>query len=1316
MAKLKDDEIRWVLSLDAKGVQGELRTLSSATERLKNDNKSLKDEMKAASKALDESEKAMVRLEEAGKKTTKEYRYAKESFTSNSAAVAELKKQIEANTKSIDANRAKQTELVKTMKLEDMTMSQLRQRANELQKQLNGTSLAAEPAAYKQLSSELSVTRKRMDELKKGAQAVDSALGKMSGRKGAMSVFLGNIYTAGLLMGLNALKNAFKNAYNLIKNFQQANADLAAVLGKVRTEIKVLTDDALLLGKTTEYTASQVTSLQTELAKLGFDESQILNMTKYVLSFATATGSDLPSAATLAGSALRMFGLQSIEAERVVSTMAVATTKSALSFSFLQSAMSTVGPVAKAFGFSIEETVSLLGALANAGFDASSAATASRNILLNLADSSGKLAKALGQPIKSLDDLVPALIKLRESGIDLNSTLELTDKRSVAAFNTFLSGAESLTTLRDAITDAGDAMQDMVNEKLNTVEGSTKMLQSAWEGLLLSFSNSAGPIKWVIDQLTELVTWINRAVSATGKMQDFEDYRNLLEEEKSGWTEEYAKRFKDNRENGVLTVHEFYEEAKKENAEYMKELEAGMEKFMEDRRKSIAAGIISEDEWSKSDKLFADSQQYRIDQLKKVQEALEEVYGGLTVLTPGHLTPGPSPQGEGRKKGGSTGKTGVKGDRFAAEERGLNAEINLLKKKRLEGVLTEKEYNSEVERLTIASYSRRLSVQGLKEDERIQISGKLYDMQLKQQERSDAEVLAAMKKERDRQLQLLETTRNEKLQMLQEEESDRSLYSLRASEIEAQAATARKEVIEAFGEQLRKAELQNEKTRLDAVEENGREAVKAEGDALKSREKQTRLFQKTTADFERQYHIRTLEERISDEKRIVEKQHAAGVLSEEAYQIALSAIERKYSDERLKAREQYGLVGMQELQAAELDAARKQYEEKLLSEEDYRKAVAAIDKRYEDEKAKVREQYNLVNMRELYDAELEALKLQYEQKLLTDEEYERAKFEMKLKYANDLFKQEQELAQVGADAVKAAEEVATAQVSAEYAKRESALTEQYNAGIMSQEQYNAEKERLDYEQRVEELNIQKKYADANFAMQASQIIATGAMAAIQAFSAMAAIPIVGPALGAVAAGLVAVTTALQLAKAKAERDRIKALTLESPGSSGGTAAKTGVIALKSGFAEGGSNIQPPKSPSRGTFFSAGGYTGDGEKYEVMGFLPVHGGEYVVDKESLRYPDVADKVRSIERVRRLHSDENPLPAGFAEGGSNTSTSPPAPLQRRGGEYGYGLDEGTVRQLTEVLRRLVEGDITVNYGITELEAQQRRKMEVEGRFSG
>ena len=299
-------------------------------------------------------------------------------------------------------------------------------------------------------------------------------------------------------------------AAQTLREFEQANANLSTILGTTRDGMKALTDSALSLGRTTEYTARQVTELQTELAKLGFGQGSIISMQKSVLQFATAVGANLADAAAVAGSTLRAFNLRSAETDDALATLAVATNKSALSFSRIQTSIGTVFPVANAFGLTLKDTTALLGALANAGFDASSAATATRNIILKLADANGKLAKAMGGPAKTFDEIIDGLIELRKAGTDLNEALELTDKRSVAAFSALLSGAESARELRQSLEDVNGELQRISEERLNTVEGSTKLLKSAWEGLTLAFQNSNGAIKDTIDWLTRLIQTAQR--------------------------------------------------------------------------------------------------------------------------------------------------------------------------------------------------------------------------------------------------------------------------------------------------------------------------------------------------------------------------------------------------------------------------------------------------------------------------------------------------------------------------------------------------------------------------------------------------------------------------------------------------------------------------------------------------------------------------------------------------------------------------------------------------------------------------------------
>lgn len=330
-------------------------------------------------------------------------------------------------------------------------------------------------------------------------------LGGLLGGMGGKALGFGGAAAAGM-----ALAGVIKDNVSLATEYEKSLSVLAAILGTTKEGVQELSEQAQHLGATTVYTAKEVAELQTELAKLGYSTQEIMNMAPSVLDFAQATGSSLADAASLAGAALRMFEKDTTHTTEFIDKMSAATTKSALNFSFLQNAMSTVAPVANAFGFKIEEVLALLGQLANAGFDASSAATATRNILLNLADANGKLATALGQPVTNLDDLIKGLVLLKDRGIDLGEALELTDKRSVAAFNTFLAGTDNVIHLRDELVSADGWAHKMADTMGDNMEGSLKSLDSAWQGLNLHINQSNGLLRVFVDWLTSAIRWVDR--------------------------------------------------------------------------------------------------------------------------------------------------------------------------------------------------------------------------------------------------------------------------------------------------------------------------------------------------------------------------------------------------------------------------------------------------------------------------------------------------------------------------------------------------------------------------------------------------------------------------------------------------------------------------------------------------------------------------------------------------------------------------------------------------------------------------------------
>jgi TP901 family phage tail tape measure protein len=486
MAKrITDEDLRLNLIVNGDGGRKEMLALDRQMKDLQSSTKRTRTELK--------------NLEKAGKTGSQEHQ--------------NLTKTLKDQEKTLTECREKYNKLRDAISLENKTLAELRNHLKLTQTALSKAVPGTEN--WKKLNAEVQQTKARLKELTSQSGQTKGALEKLSSVKaGALAAFAA---IAGAVRGV-------ARAFQKIVDFEQANVNLSTIIGKNVKDIEALTYSAMELGRTTEYTASQVTLLQTELAKLGFKEGAIMQMQESVLHFATAIGTTLPEAAAMAGATLRMFGLDAKDTADTLGVLVQGANNSALSFSYYQTAMATVGPVAKTFGFSLRDTVALLGTLANAGFDASSAATATRNILLNLADSSGKLAVALGKPVSTFPELMSGLRQLKAQGVDLNTTLELTDKRSVSAFNTFLDGADAALALRDSLEDVNGVLKNTAEERINTVEGSVKLLQSAWEGLILSFKESTGPIKEVVDWLTKLIEKTSDLVSSGSKQSFYKDF------------------------------------------------------------------------------------------------------------------------------------------------------------------------------------------------------------------------------------------------------------------------------------------------------------------------------------------------------------------------------------------------------------------------------------------------------------------------------------------------------------------------------------------------------------------------------------------------------------------------------------------------------------------------------------------------------------------------------------------------------------------------------------------------------------------------
>jgi hypothetical protein len=294
-------------------------------------------------------------------------------------------------------------------------------------------------------------------------------------------------------------------------NFEQANVNLASVMGKTVNETIALQDDAKRLGATTAKTATEVVGLQEAFARLGFMESDIINMTESTIAGSVAMQGELSETANLVGAMVRSFdAFESVNAPEIIDQMTLATQKSALNFEKLQTGLPIVAGAANAAGVPFTKLLSLLGKLSDAGIDTSSSATALRNIFIDSAAKGLSYEKILEQIKNSQDKLTTANDKF--------------GKRTSVSAVTLANNIEQIDKLDKTLQKAAGTAGTTAARQLDTLKGSVTILGSAWEGFILSMEDGTGGfskfLKTTVQVVTEILSLATGTAKATEELDD----------------------------------------------------------------------------------------------------------------------------------------------------------------------------------------------------------------------------------------------------------------------------------------------------------------------------------------------------------------------------------------------------------------------------------------------------------------------------------------------------------------------------------------------------------------------------------------------------------------------------------------------------------------------------------------------------------------------------------------------------------------------------------------------------------------------------
>lgn len=1116
-----------------------------------------------------------------------------------------LEAEIESASQTISKNNQKISELEKKLDVTGLTMSQLRKKARDLRHQLDSTVKATHPEEYAALEKELSRVNNRMDELRGSGKNIkqefdvcERGLSKLK----AVAVAFITVKLAGYL------KDIGRKAYETRKEFAKYEAVLKNALQSQEKAAKAMK----MLQKLAAETPASLKIWTEGFIKL---VNRGINPTKDELTnmgdLASSQGKSIDQlieaildAMTGENERLKEFGIRaSKNGDKVKYTFRGITTEVNNSEESIKNYLLSLGKlegVADSMAIQMKE---LEGMQSNLG-DTMDAIynKIGKKFEPMIKSVMGSIGKLLGDVSNSLDTASEAYDRQREKTIALETTMP-----------GLLSKYEELTSKTSLSKDEHEELGGIIKRITTMVPGAV----TAFDQYGTAISISTDKVRSFIEEQKTLLKFQNRqAIKDTEEL--IEEYKKKMTElqkayDQGGKTVSHSTGFSGTMYSAPIsyvdknTMGEIEQELKGygdllKGAELDLERLRGdsLEKAVEDQQNQLEArNRFNNMNKSMLDAWLKDEK----NAADKYREIAEEIYKKrFPTITPT-----------------SKDKSDPNAVALKNMESAHAAEINEIRLSGQEKQQAEADINLAILQADQAYYTERISqLEKFKANEKKASRQADYQKQIVDSKSRLIETELSMEKQR---IAAIEKLRQEDL--TKEEAVTKSLqihytnelagkhitqeqYEMLMLSLTSSSAEMRYAIEERYLNDINDLELKNGKLKADAVKQANDAVLTAEQNAANARAALQVKMNDLVKDFKSQFKLTTVDEDLEAQIKVLDAAYAA----------------RKEIAEK------------QNLDTSELDAAHERAKENLVRDSEYR-----INQ--------IRNQYGLLTQKGQFDLELQQLKEHQDAEIISHEEYEKAvqnlkrdSYKKQFDYYSGLF----------SGAVNALQEAEMSNVDAKY-----------DAEIEAAQGNAEEVERLEKEKAQKKLDIEKKYADINFAIKASQIIADTAV------SIMKAIADLGPIAGPIAAALMGITGAAQLANANAERKKVKNMTLSGTGSS----SKMTRVAVGR---ESGGKIDITRAQD-GKLFLNTTYDPDKRGFVDKPTVIVGEGpagkskEWIASNDAVTNPTIAPFLNVLDRAQQAGTirtlDLNKViqarMAGFAAGGSITPQPVNTPSQ-------------------------------------------------------
>jgi TP901 family phage tail tape measure protein len=333
-------------------------------------------------------------------------------------------------------------------------------------------------------------------------------------------------------------------------DFEQAITNVGAVMLKGRGQIVALEQQALELGRRTQFTASEAASAMEVMARAGFSQQEIMQGVSGVLDAAAASGLEMAEVADHVSNVLKGMGKSSKDAEaavkamglkgadaakmiaqltmdttqatRVADVLAYASSKTNSTIGTLGESMRNVAATARQLNIPFESIVATVASLQDVGLDASVAGSAVNTMLSKMAALTAPMKAKLRSMGVAFEDahgnalpFSQIIAGLARGGDKAGGTMkrlefftELVGLRGQKAASNLATLFETgkLEQLIKELDNAGGKAREMADIRLQTVQGQFKILWSAISDVAIElFKTEAGPLRGMVEGVKDWV-------------------------------------------------------------------------------------------------------------------------------------------------------------------------------------------------------------------------------------------------------------------------------------------------------------------------------------------------------------------------------------------------------------------------------------------------------------------------------------------------------------------------------------------------------------------------------------------------------------------------------------------------------------------------------------------------------------------------------------------------------------------------------------------------------------------------------------------